>query len=60
MSMYSIGFVIAFSLYLIHVTQRGRDITKLSVVIAILLGLLSWFGVIISLFIMSLVGRRQD
>lgn len=59
MSFYTIGFVIAAILYFVHNMQKGKEITKYDVILAIITGLTSWFGVIIMLLIMSFKGRND-
>ncbi len=55
---YAIGFIIAAVFYLGYVLNNGKSITALTLILAILFGLASWFGVIIMLIIVSLKKRE--
>ena len=52
---YAIGFVVALVFYLIYTNAfRKKSITKVDLIIAICLGLLSWVGVILLIIIIKL------
>lgn len=59
MSIYAIGFVIAVVIYLYYVTaKQNKTIDTLNLIIAIILGLMSWFGVIIMLLVLSFTKKN--
>lgn len=59
MSFYTIGFIIAAILYFVHNMQKGKEVTKYNVILAILTGLLSWIGVVMMLLFMSFKERNK-
>jgi hypothetical protein len=51
MSIYAIGFVLAIVLYLVFNLKNGKSLSKYDFVVAIALGIFSWFGVMISILV---------
>jgi hypothetical protein len=53
MSIYGIGFVLAIVLYFIYVFRNEKRVTSDNLIIGIVLGILSWFGVIIGIVLLK-------
>jgi hypothetical protein len=53
MSIYAFGFGLALVLYFGYLIMKNKRINSLGLVIAIVLGLLSWIGVILMIGVIS-------
>jgi len=59
MSIYAFGFVLALVLYFGYLLMKNKRINSLGLVIAIVLGLLSWIGVILMIGVISLTNDNK-